>query len=161
MTTSMVPNLWFDGDAEQAAEFYTSVFPNSSIDNVMHTPDGSVVVVEFTLDGNRFAGINGGPMFTFSEAISFAIATADQAEADRYWDALTADGGQESQCGWLKDRYGLSWQVYPAQLGNLLGDPDPLRAQAAHAAMMQQRRIDLAEIRAAADAASASQGGPS
>lgn len=155
---TITPNLWFDDNAEQAAQFYVSVFPDSRINGVQRYTDagpgtpGAVVTVDFVLDGNRFVGINGGPHFHFSEAVSFAIECADQAESDRYWEALTADGGSESQCGWLKDKFGLSWQVYPRELHELLADPDPGRAQRATAAMLGMRRIDAAAIRAAADA---------
>lgn len=155
---TITPNLWFDDNAEQAAQFYVSVFPDSHISGVQRyteagpgTP-GTAVTVDFVLDGNRFIGINGGPHVHFNEAVSFAIECADQAESDRYWAALTADGGSESQCGWLKDKFGLSWQVYPRQLNDLLADPDPGRAQRATAAMLGMRRIDIAAIRAAADA---------
>ena len=133
------------------------MFPNSRITNVQRYGDagpgaaGTVVTIEFELDGKPFTGINGEPMFTFSEAVSFAISREDQAESDLYWEALLAGGGQESQCGWLKDRFGLSWQVYPKQLAELIGDPDPGRASRATAAMLGQRRIDLDAIRAAAD----------
>lgn len=155
---TITPNLWFDDNAEDAAEFYVSLFPNSRITNVARYTDagpgpaGSVVTVEFVLDGQPFVGINGGPMFTFTEAVSFAVPCPDQGESDRLWDALTADGGEESQCGWLKDRFGVSWQVYPAELGELTGDPDPERAARATAAMLTMRRIDIDAIRAAADA---------
>ena len=121
----IVPNLWFDAQAEEAAEFYCSVFPNSRIVSIAHYPPeigsapGSVMTVEWELDGQRFVGINGGPMFTFSEAVSFQITCRDQHEVDRYWDALV-DGGEESQCGWLKDRYGLSWQVVPDGMDEIL-----------------------------------------
>ena len=152
MTTSLVPNLWFDGNAHEAAEFYTSIFPNSSIGTTVHNEDGSVLVVEFSLDGHPFSGINGGPIFQFSEAVSFAIETKDQAETDRYWAALTAEGGGESQCGWLKDRFGLSWQVYPKELQSLLSDPNAARRKAAVDVMMTQVKIDIEPIRAAADA---------
>lgn len=157
---AITPNLWFDDNAEEAAEFYVSVFPDSRITRVMRYtqagpgPEGTAVTVEFVLRGQPFTGINGGPMFTFSEAVSFAISCEDQAESDHYWEALLAGGGQESQCGWLKDRFGLSWQVYPKQLAELIGDPDPGRASRATAAMLGQRRIDLDAIRAAADGAS-------
>lgn len=116
---AITPNLWFDDNAEEAAEFYVSVFPDSRITRVMRYtqagpgPEGTAVTVEFALRGQPFTGINGGPMFTFSEAVSFAISCEDQAESDHYWEALLAGGGQESQCGWLKDRFGLSWQVSP------------------------------------------------
>ena len=117
-----IPCLWFDGQAEEAAQLYTSVFPNSTIDQVTrYGPDmpppmkeGDVLTVDFTLDGQQYTALNGGPQFRFSEAVSFQIVCADQEESDRYWDRLTADGGEESMCGWLKDRFGLSWQVFPA-----------------------------------------------
>ena len=154
-----IPCLWFDGQAEEAAQLYTSVFPNSSIDRVTrYGPDmpppmeeGDVLTVDFTLDGTAYTALNGGPQFPFTEAVSFQIVCADQEESDRYWDRLTADGGEESMCGWLKDRFGLSWQVFPAELIELTGDPDPGRAQRATQAMLQMRRIDLAEIERAAD----------
>src|SRR5687767_10596613 len=126
----MTPNLWFDDKALEAAEFYVSVFPNSRITKVTHytdagpRPAGTVLTVDFELDGQPFTGINGGPEFTFDEAVSFLIDCADQAEVDYYWEKLTA-GGEESQCGWLKDRYGLSWQVCPAAMGDLFDDDDP------------------------------------
>jgi predicted 3-demethylubiquinone-9 3-methyltransferase (glyoxalase superfamily) len=151
-----IPCLWFNGQAEEAAAFYTSIFPNSSIGDVtrygpgMPMPEGSAMTVSFTLDGQEYVGLNGGPEFSFTEAISFQIIAADQEEADHYWNRLTEDG-EESMCGWLKDRFGVSWQVVPAELPTLLSDPDPARAQAAGAALMQMRRIDLAEIRRAAD----------
>jgi predicted 3-demethylubiquinone-9 3-methyltransferase (glyoxalase superfamily) len=154
----ITPNLWFDTQAQEAAEFYVSVFPNSKVTNVSYygeagpRPAGTVLTVEFELDGQPFTGINGGPQFTFTEAISLLISCADQDEVDYYWDKLT-DGGGESQCGWLKDRYGLSWQVIPAALGELIGDPDPERSQRAMKAMLGQRKIDIAAIRAAADEA--------
>lgn len=154
----IVPNLWFDTEGLEAAEFYVSLFPNSQITNVTHYGEGgmreagTVMTVDFELDGTPFTAINGGPQFTFDEAVSFAIPCDDQAEADRYWDALTA-GGEEGMCGWLKDRFGLSWQVYPSELGALLDDPDPARAQRAMQAMLGMRRIDVAAMRAAADGA--------
>ncbi|KAA0233892.1 MAG: hypothetical protein JJLCMIEE_01120 [Acidimicrobiales bacterium] len=152
----ITPNLWFDGQAEQAAEFYCSLFPNSQVTNVSYYgeagpgPAGTVVTVDFVLDGRPFTAINGGPQFSFDEAISFAINCADQAEADDYWKRLT-DGGEESQCGWLKDRFGLSWQVIPAGVEDLLNDPDPERARRATTAMLAMKRLDLAAMRAAAD----------
>jgi predicted 3-demethylubiquinone-9 3-methyltransferase (glyoxalase superfamily) len=154
-----VPCLWFDMQAEQAAQLYTSVFPNSSISDVvrygpdMPGPEGEAMTVEFTLDGQPFVGLNGGPQFPFTEAVSFQIPCSDQEEADHYWDRLTADGGQESQCGWLKDRFGVSWQVVPRELTALLSDPDPGRAYRATQAMLSMKRLDIAEIRRAADAA--------
>jgi len=127
----ITPNLWFDGNAEEAANFYVSLIPDSRVDNVMRasadnpsTKKGEVVVVEFTLAGRSFAGINGGPQFTFNEAVSFAIECADQAEVDRYWEALIADGGSASMCGWCKDRFGLSWQVIPKRLHEMMEAAD-------------------------------------
>ena len=154
---SIVPNLWFDGNAEQAAEFYVSVFPNSRIVSTTNYTEagpgkpGTTVTVEWELDGQRFVGINGGPDFTFSAAISFQIDCADQTEVDYYWDKLT-DGGAEIQCGWLKDRFGLSWQVVPEGAVELFSDPDPERAKRATEAMFSMKKLDLAALRAAADA---------
>jgi predicted 3-demethylubiquinone-9 3-methyltransferase (glyoxalase superfamily) len=152
--------LWFDKQAEEAASFYVSLLPNSRIDHVNRSPAdypngkaGDVLVVEFTLDGRPYMALNGGPNFTFDEAISMVLTTEDQAETDRYWEALLADGGQPSQCGWLKDRFGLSWQVTPKQLPKLLGDPDPARAKRAMEAMMDMVKIDVAALERAADAA--------
>ena len=153
---TITPNLWFDTEALEAAEFYCSIFPNSKITTVLRYTDagpgpaGEVVTVDFELDGQPYTGINGGPMFSFSEAVSLMVNCADQAEVDRYWAALT-DGGEESQCGWLKDRYGLSWQVCPVELLGLLGDPDAGRAERATKAMLGMRKLDIAAIRAAAD----------
>jgi predicted 3-demethylubiquinone-9 3-methyltransferase (glyoxalase superfamily) len=155
---AITPNLWFDTRGEEAAEFYVSVFPNSQIKRVSYYgeagpgPAGTVLTVEFALDGQDYTAINGGPAFTFSEAISLHIDCADQAEVDYYWTKL-GDGGQEGPCGWLKDRYGLSWQVVPAALGELLHDPDEARAQRAMSAMLKMGKIDVAGLYAAADAA--------
>jgi predicted 3-demethylubiquinone-9 3-methyltransferase (glyoxalase superfamily) len=155
----IMPNLWFDTEGEEAAEFYVSVFPNSRITNVSYygaagpREAGTVMTVEFELDGRPFTALNGGPEFTFSEAISLKIDCVDQAEVDEYWNKLT-DGGLEGPCGWLKDRYGLSWQVVPTGLDALIGDPDPGRASRAMKAMLRQSKLDLAAIRAAADAPS-------
>ena len=152
----ITPNLWFDTQAEEAAAFYCSVFPNSKVNEVTHYteagpgPVGSVLTVEFELDGQPFVGINGGPEFTFDEAVSFQIDCADQAEVDRYWDKLT-EGGEESQCGWLKDRYGLSWQVVPVGMAELFNDADPQRAARAMRAMLGMKKLDVAAIQAAAD----------
>lgn len=161
MKHQIIPNLWFDTEADQAAEFYCSVFDNSGIANLTHYteigpgPAGSVMTVEFELDGQRFVGINGGPQFPFTEAVSFQITCETQDELDRYWDRLL-DGGQESQCGWLKDRYGLSWQVIPSGMEELFADPDPQRAQRAMQAMLGMRKLDLAALLAAADGVPAS-----
>ena len=152
----LVPNLWFDTQALEAAEFYCSVFPGSRIVSVARYPEGApgpageVMTVDYELDGQRLVNINGGPEFTFSEAVSFQINCADQAEVDYYWDKLV-EGGEESQCGWLKDRYGFSWQVVPAGMEELFSDPDPGRAQRAMQAMLQMRKLDVAELRRAAD----------
>lgn len=161
MLQRIVPNLWFDTQAEEAAEFYVSVFPDSRIVNVSHYTDagpreaGLVLTVEFELDGQRLVAINGGPEFTFDEAISLQINCADQAEVDYYCDRL-CDGGEESQCGWLKDRYGLSWQVVPAGLEKLFADPDPDRARRAMEALLGMVKLDIAALRAAADGVPAS-----
>jgi predicted 3-demethylubiquinone-9 3-methyltransferase (glyoxalase superfamily) len=153
---SITPNLWFDTEAEEAAKFYCSVFPNSKITAVSHYGDagpreaGMVLTVEFELDGQRFTGINGGPEFTFDEAVSFLIDCKDQAEVDFYWEKLS-EGGEESQCGWLKDRFGVSWQVVPSRMAELLTDPDSARANRAMQAMLGMKKIDLAAIEAAAN----------
>ena len=152
---SITPNLWFDTEALEAAEFYTSVFPNSEITNVSHYGEagpretGMVLTVDFSLDGQRYTAINGGPEFPFTEAVSLMIECEDQAEVDRLWSALTADGGQESQCGWLKDRYGLSWQIIPNALMELMSDPDPEKAQRVTQAMLQMVKIDVEALRRA------------
>jgi len=154
---SITPCLWFDTDAEEAARFYTSVFPNSRTLNTSHyteagpKPAGTVLTVEFELDGKGFTALNGGPEFTFSEAISFQISCKDQAEVDHYADSLTANGGEEGPCGWVKDQFGVSWQIVPEAMIELLNDPDPERANRAMAAMMKMQRLDVAALRAAAD----------
>jgi predicted 3-demethylubiquinone-9 3-methyltransferase (glyoxalase superfamily) len=148
---SITPSLWFDHNLEEAATFYTSVFPNSHIEHLNRSTDagpgepGSVVSGTFVLDGTRFIGINGGPQFPFSEAVSFMISCQDQDEVDYYWKRLT-DGGAESQCGWLKDRFGLSWQVVPQRLYDLIGHPDRARATAATEAMHGMRKIVIADL---------------
>ena len=148
--------LWFDGNAREAAEFYVSIFPDSSISGNWVAPadtpsneQGTEVVVDFTIFGQPFVGLNGGPQFPFSEAISFQIPCADQAEIDRFWDLLTADGGQEGRCGWLKDKFGVSWQVVSPQMGGYLGGPNPAGAQAATQAMLTMNKIVLDELRLA------------
>ena len=154
----ITPCLWFDTQGEEAAEFYTSIFPNSRIVDVARYGEagprdaGTVMVVKFELDGQEFVALNGGPDFTFDEAISFQIDCADQDEVDRYSEALT-DGGEQGPCGWVKDRFGLSWQVVPTRMIELLLDPDEARAQRAMAAMLEMRKIDIAAVEAAADAA--------
>jgi len=149
----ITPNLWFDGQALDAAEYYVSVFPNSRITDVSRMgPDGPVLTAAFELDGQPYLALNGGPEFHFTEAVSFVIDCADQAEVDRYWDELTSGGGEEGRCGWLTDRFGLSWQVVPRALVDLLTDSDPQRAMRAGTALQGMRRIDVAGLRAAADA---------
>ena len=156
MQQKLVPNLWFDTEAEEAAEFYTAIFPNSRIVNVLrHSeagpgPAGSAVAVGFELNGNPVVGINGGPEFKFTEAVSLQILCDTQEEVDHYWERLT-DGGEEGPCGWLKDRYGLSWQVTPKVLLELLADEDAERAKRATEAMFGMRKLDIAALEAAAD----------
>ena len=158
----IIPNLWFDTQAEEAARFYISVFDNSRVVNVTHyteagpRPAGMVMTVEFELAGQRFVGINGGPEFTFDEAVSFQITCESQDEIDYYW-ARLSEGGQEGPCGWLKDKYGLSWQVVPTGMEELFADPDPQRATRAMQAMLGMSKIDLAELRRAADGVPAEQ----
>jgi predicted 3-demethylubiquinone-9 3-methyltransferase (glyoxalase superfamily) len=160
MQQKIVPNLWFDTEAEDAANFYISVFPNSRILNVARYTEagpreaGSVMTVEFELNGNRFVGINGGPEFKFDEAVSFQVTCDDQGELDYFWDRLS-DGGAEGQCGWLTDRYGLSWQVVPTGMEAVFSDPDPERARRAMQAMLGMRKVDIAALRDAADGVAA------
>ena len=155
MQTS-VPCLWFDNQAEAAAAFYVSVFPNSRILEKAYYgeagpgPKGSVMTVRFRLDGQEFLGLNGGPAFKFSEAISFVVYCDTQDEIDHFWQRLS-QGGKKVECGWLKDRYGLSWQVCPVGMAEVLNDPDQERAQRAMKAMLGMKKIDLAALRAAAD----------
>lgn len=160
MQQRITPNLWFDTEAEEAAGFYISVFRNSRIVHVAHytdagpRPAGTVMVVEFELDGQRFVGINGGPQFTFDEAVSLQINCETQEEVDYYWERLS-EGGEEGPCGWLKDRYGLSWQVTPTGMDELFAHPDPQRAERAMRAMLGMGKIDIAALRNAADGAAA------
>lgn len=153
----IAPCLWFDGDAEEAAKFYVSLFPDAAITALSRYgegaafPMGTALMVEFTLAGQRFQALNGGPGLPFTGAISMSIACKDAAEVDRYWYALTEGTGEEGRCGWLKDRFGVSWQVVPEGLGAVIGDPDPARAGRAMQAMMGMRKLDLAAMRAAAD----------
>jgi predicted 3-demethylubiquinone-9 3-methyltransferase (glyoxalase superfamily) len=150
---NITPMLWFDDDAEEAATFYTSTFPNSRIDKVVRaasdTPSnkkGDVITVEFTLDGTKFVGLNGGPDFKFNEAVSFVIDCKDQAEVDHYWDALIKGGGEPSVCGWLKDRFGLSWQVTPRRLLEMTESDDRPAAERAMKAMLEMTKIDIAKL---------------
>jgi len=152
------PCLWFDHQAEEAARFYTSVFPNSRITAILRygeagkeihgRPAGSVMTVAFELDGTPFAALNGGPVFRFTEAVSFEVSCEDQGEVDRYWDALGA-GGVHQHCGWLSDRYGLSWQVVPRELADLLDDPDPRKVERVMEALLAMKKLDLAALREA------------
>jgi predicted 3-demethylubiquinone-9 3-methyltransferase (glyoxalase superfamily) len=159
MKQKITPFLWFDGNAEEAVNFYLSVFPDSKLGEVsrygegMPMPAGTVLVANFTLFGQEFGAINAGPEFKFTEAVSFMIDCKDQKEVDYYWDTLTANGGAPSQCGWLKDKYGLSWQVVPSKLGVLMTDPDPAKAMRVTQALMQMSKIDIATLEAARDSA--------
>lgn len=152
----ITPFLWFDNQAEEAMNFYTSIFKNSKVGDVRRYGEagpgqpGQVMTAEFELEGQQFMVLNGGPQFTFSEAISFFVSVETQAEVDDLWDKLTADGGQESQCGWLKDKFGLSWQIVPTALGELLGDPDPDKSGRVMQAMLQMKKIDIAALEQAA-----------
>ena len=143
--------LWFDGQAEEAANYYASIFKDSTIGRISHVNEagpgipGSVLAVEFELDGQKFVGINGGPEFTFNEAISFQVFCKDQDEIDYYWNALTEEG-EESVCGWLKDKYGVSWQVLPEGLIDMVSDPDPEKARRATEAMLSMKKFDVAEL---------------
>ena len=147
--------LWFDTQAEEAASYYTSVFKDARLGSISRygeggpRPAGMVMTAEFELNGQKFMALNGGPEFSFTEAISFQIPCADQDEVDYYWERLTADGGQPGPCGWLKDKFGVSWQVVPAVLGTLLGDPDPGKAARATKAMLSMGKLDIAELRRA------------
>jgi predicted 3-demethylubiquinone-9 3-methyltransferase (glyoxalase superfamily) len=152
----ITPFLWFDHQAEEAAVFYASIFPNSKIEKVVRYgatgpgPSGSVMTVAFQLDGQSFVALNGGPIFKFSEAISFVVNCQTQDEVDAYWEQLSA-GGAESQCGWLKDKFGLSWQIVPSALPQLLSDPDPVKAQRAMKAMMTMKKLDIRALEQARD----------
>jgi predicted 3-demethylubiquinone-9 3-methyltransferase (glyoxalase superfamily) len=153
---TLTPMLWFDTEAEQAAEFYTSVFPNSKIGEVTHygsagpRDEGMVMTVAFELDGQQLVALNGGPDFSFSEAISFIVNCETQEEVDTYWETLS-EGGEEGPCGWLKDKFGLSWQVTPTALPRLLADPDTQKAQRVMAAMLEMRKIDIEPLERAAE----------
>ena len=154
MKQKITPFLWFDGNAEEAAKFYVSVFKNAKVLTTARYgeagpgPKGSVMTVVFELDGQQFIALNGGPHFKFTEAISFTIDCKDQAEVDYYWDKLSA-GGQQQPCGWLKDRFGLSWQVVPSALDEMMSDPDPVRSSRVMQAMLQMKKMDLGALRRA------------
>jgi predicted 3-demethylubiquinone-9 3-methyltransferase (glyoxalase superfamily) len=156
------PCLWFDGEAEEAAKFYVSLLPDSRIDWVQKNPidgpagkAGTVLVVQFTLAGQSYMALNGGTRFEYTHAVSFKIDCADQAEVDRLWDALSSDGGQAERCGWLRDRYGLYWQIVPSALPELLGGPDRAGAERAMAAMLQMTKLDIAGLKRAYEGKSA------
>ena len=155
-TRNIAVCLWFNDNAEEAADFYASAFPDSHVDAVHRAPgdypagkQGNVLTVEFTVLGMPFLGLNGGPQFKFNEAVSFQVHTGDQAETDRYWNAIVGNGGAESECGWCKDRFGLSWQITPRALMEAITDPDSAAAKRAFEAMMTMRKIDIATIEAA------------
>jgi predicted 3-demethylubiquinone-9 3-methyltransferase (glyoxalase superfamily) len=153
--SKITPFLWYDSQAEEAAHFYVSIFPNSKIGSLTRYgaagpgPEGSVMTVEFVLDGQPLIALNGGPHFKFNESVSFSIDCRSQAEVDEYWFRLT-EGGEEGPCGWLKDRFGLSWQVNPTRLGELLGDTDRAKSQRVMTAMLKMKKIDIAELERAA-----------
>ena len=151
--SKVTPFLWFDDQAEAAANLYVSLVPNSRVTAVTPAGPGKVMTISFELDGVPFTALNGGPVYRHTEAFSISVSCENQAEVDRYWDALIADGGQPSRCGWLKDRFGLSWQIVPTALPRLLSDPDRGRAQRAMQAMLKMDKLDVAALEAAADAA--------
>ena len=156
----ITPCLWFDSQAEEAASFCTSVFMGSRIGRITHyrkegheihgRPEGSVMTAEFELNGQKFLALNGGPIFKFNEAVSFMVDCGSQEEVDYYWEKLS-DGGEEGPCGWLKDKYGLSWQIVPKQLGELMGDPDPEKSQRVVQAMLKMQKIIVADLQKAYD----------
>ncbi len=153
----ITPCLWFDNQGEDAANYYVSLFADAKILEVTRygegapLPAGTALTVSFRLEGLEFTALNGGPAFTFDEAVSFQVSCDTQDEVDRLWNTLTADGGEEGQCGWLKDKFGLSWQIIPTELPTLLSDPDPGRAHRAMQAMLQMRKLDIEAMRKAAD----------
>ncbi len=145
----ITPFLWFDTQAEEAMNFYASVFKNSKVGDVSRGPDGKAFTVNFQLEGQDFIALNAGPLFKFNESISMFVSCEDQAEVDYFWNKLTAEGGEESQCGWLKDKYGLSWQIVPKQLGDYIGGPDPVKAQRGMQAMLKMKKIIVADLQKA------------
>lgn len=147
----ITPFLWFDTQAEEAMKFYVSLFKNSKVNNVSRGPDGKVFTVSFELDGQEFMGFNAGPQYKFNEAISMYVNCEDQAEVDYFWNALIADGGEESMCSWCKDKFGLSWQIVPKQLGDLMGDPDPEKSQRVMQAILKMKKIIVADLQKAYD----------
>jgi predicted 3-demethylubiquinone-9 3-methyltransferase (glyoxalase superfamily) len=145
----ITPFLWFDGNLDEAMKFYTSIFKNSKVINAMPGPDGSIFTATFQLEGQEFMALNGGPMFKFTEAVSLFVSCETQEEIDEYWTKLLAGGGKESRCGWLKDKYGLSWQVIPTTLGKLLYDKDPVKANKAMQAMLKMNKLIIKDLQAA------------
>jgi predicted 3-demethylubiquinone-9 3-methyltransferase (glyoxalase superfamily) len=141
--------LWFNNQAEEAAQLYTNIFKDSKILNKTNGPDGGVFTVEFEILGSKYTALNGGPMFSFTEAFSIVVLCQDQSEVDKYWDALTSNGGSPGRCGWLKDKFGLSWQIIPKQLGECLGNPDPAKSAAAMKAIMGMSKFNVSELEAA------------
>ena len=147
--SKITPFLWFNNNAEEAMNFYVSLFKNSKVNNVSRGPDGKAFTVSFELDGQEFMGFNAGPQYKFNEAISMYVNCEDQAEVDYFWNALIADGGEESMCSWCKDKFGLSWQIVPKQLGELMGDPDPEKSQRVMQAMLKMKKIIVADLQKA------------
>lgn len=147
----ITPFLWFDTQAEEAMNFYVSLFKNSKVNNISRGPEGKAFMVSFELDGQEFMGLNAGPHHKFNEAISLYVDCKDQAEVDELWNKLIADGGEESMCGWLKDKYGLSWQIIPKQLGELMGSPDPEKSQRVMQAMLKMQKIVVTDLQKAHD----------
>jgi predicted 3-demethylubiquinone-9 3-methyltransferase (glyoxalase superfamily) len=141
--------LWFNNQAEEAEQLYTNIFKDSKILNKTNGPDGGVFTVEFEILGSKYTALNGGPMFSFTEAFSIVVLCQDQSEVDKYWDALTSNGGSPGRCGWLKDKFGFSWQIIPKQLGECLGNPDPEKSAAAMKAMMGMSKFNVSELEAA------------
>jgi len=147
----ITPFLWFDSQAEEAMNFYVSLFKNSKVGDVSRGPDGKAFTVSFELDGQEFMGMNAGPQFKFNEAVSMSVNCEDQTEVDYFWNALTADGGEESMCSWCKDKYGLWWQIVPKQLGELMGGPDPVKSKRVMDAMLKMQKIIIADLQKAYD----------
>jgi len=147
----ITPFLWFDTQAEDAMNFYVSIFKNSKVNGISRGPDGKAFSVSFELDGQEIMGLNAGPHHKFNEAISMYVDCQDQAEVDYFWDAFIADGGEESMCGWLKDKFGLSWQIIPKQLGELMGDPEPEKSGRVTQAMLKMKKIIVADLQKAYD----------
>jgi predicted 3-demethylubiquinone-9 3-methyltransferase (glyoxalase superfamily) len=159
MPQKITPYLWFDNDAEEAVNLYTSLFENSKITHISRYPDGGrgelgkVMIINFELDGQEFIALNGGPDHPFSDAMSLYVNCTSQEEVDKFWNGLTANGGEEGPCGWLKDKFGISWQIIPTRLGELMGDPNPAKVQSVMQAMLQMKKIEIADLQQAYDKA--------